>query len=72
MRVYVHLDADVLTNDVMAAQFPAPGGWDERRLKAELAEIAGGCEIVGVEMTAMEDPAVVPLIAEAIDPLLRG
>ena len=69
--LYVHLDADVLSGDVMAAQFPAPGGWDEKRLKAELAELAARCRIVGVEVTAIEDPAVVPLLAEAIEPLLR-
>jgi arginase len=70
--VYVHLDADVLSNDVLAAQFPAPGGWDEKRLKAQLAELAATCEIVGVEVTALEDPALAPMIAEAIAPLLRG
>ncbi len=72
VRVYVHLDADVLSGDVMAAQFPAPGGWDEKRLKAQLAELAATCEIVGVEVTAIEDPAVAPMLAEAIAPLLRG
>jgi arginase len=72
VALYVHLDADVLDESVMAAQFPAPGGWDERRLRAQLAELAAGCEIVGVEITAIEDPAVVPMLAEAIEPLLRG
>jgi arginase len=70
VTVYVHLDADVLANDVMAAQFPAPGGWDEKRLKAQLAELAATCRIAGVEVTALEDPAVAPMIAEAIAPLL--
>ena len=70
--VYVHLDADVLDPSVMGAQFPVPGGWDERRLQAQLAELAAGCRIVGMEVTAIEDPAVAPLIAEAIQPLLRG
>jgi len=70
--VYVHLDADVLSGDVMAAQFPAPGGWDEKRLKGQLAELAATCEIVGVEVTAIEDPAVAPMLAAAIEPLLRG
>jgi arginase family enzyme len=70
--VYVHLDADVLDPSVMAAQFLVPDGWDERRLKAQLAELAAGCEVVGVEVTAIEDPAVVPMLAEAIGPLLRG
>jgi arginase len=69
--VYVHLDADVLDPSVMRAQFPVPAGWDERRLTAQLAELAAGCRIVGVEVTGVEDPAVAPLIAEALEPLLR-
>jgi arginase len=70
--VYVHLDADVLDPSVMAAQFAVPGGWDEKRLRAQLAELAAGCRIVGVEVTAVEDPAVAPMLADAIAPLLRG
>ena len=69
--VYVHLDADVLDPSVMAAQFPVPGGWDERRLRAQLAELAAGCRVVGVEVTAVEDPAVAPMLADALQPLLR-
>jgi arginase family enzyme len=57
---------------VLASQFPVPDGWDERRLKAQLAELAATCRIVGVEVTALEDPAVAPMFAEAIAPLLRG
>jgi arginase family enzyme len=68
--LYVHLDTDVLDPSVMAAQFPVPGGWDERRLHAQLAELAAGCRIVGVEVTALEEPAVAPLVAEALQPLL--
>jgi arginase len=69
--LYVHLDADVLDPSVMASQFPVPGGWDERRLRAQLAELAAGCTIVGIEVTAIEDPATAALLAEAIRPLLR-
>ncbi len=72
VRLYVHLDADVLSEDVMHAQFPAPGGWDEKRLKAELAQLAATNRIVGVEVTALEDPELAPMIADAIQPLLRG
>jgi arginase family enzyme len=68
--LYVHLDTDVLDPSVMAAQFPVPGGWDERRLRAQIAELAAGCRIVGVEVTALEDPAIAPLVADAIQPLL--
>jgi arginase len=69
--LYVHLDADVLDPTVMMSQFPVPGGWDERRLRAQLAELAAGCTIVGIEITAVEDPAVAPMLAAAIAPLLR-
>jgi arginase len=68
--LYVHLDTDVLDPSVMAAQFPVPDGWDERRLRAQLAELAAGCRIVGVEVTALEDLRAVGLVAEAIQPLL--
>jgi arginase len=68
--LYVHLDADVLDPSVMKSQFPVPGGWDERRLRAQLAELAAGCRIVGLEVTALEDPGAAPLLAEAIRPLL--
>jgi arginase family enzyme len=68
--LYVHLDTDVLDPSVMASQFPVPGGWDERRLRAQLAELAAGCTILGVEVTALEDPAVAPMVADAIQPLL--
>jgi arginase len=68
--LYVHLDTDVLDPSVMAAQFPVPDGWDERRLRAELAELAADRRIVGVEITALEDPRAVELVAGAIAPLL--
>jgi arginase len=68
--LYVHLDTDVLDPSVMAAQFPVPDGWDARRLQGQLAELAAGCRIVGIEITALEDLAAVDLVAEAIQPLL--
>ena len=45
-------------------------GWDAKRLNAQLAELAAGCRIVGVEVTALEDLRAVELVAEAIQPLL--
>jgi arginase len=68
--LYVHLDTDVLDPSVMAAQFAVPDGWDERRLRAELAELAADRRIVGVEITALEDHRAVELVADAIRPLL--
>ena len=70
VALYVHLDTDVLDPSVMAAQFPVPEGWDARRLRAQLAELAAGCRIVGVEITALEDTSAVDLVAEAVQPLL--
>jgi arginase family enzyme len=70
--VYVHLDCDVLDPHVHASQFPVPGGWSQQRLRAQLAELAGTCRVVGLEITALEDPALAPAIADAIAPLLRA
>jgi arginase len=70
--LYVHLDTDVLDPSLMAAQFPAPDGWDEKRLHAQLSELAAGCRIVGLEVTALEDTSAVPLVARAIEPLLEA
>jgi arginase family enzyme len=69
--VYVHLDADVLDPSVHASQFPVPEGWSAARLRAQLAELAASCSIVGVEVTAVEDPAVVGLLVAALEPLLH-
>jgi arginase len=69
--LFVHLDVDVLDPSELASQFPVPGGWSLTRLEAQLAELAAGCEIVGLEVTAMEDPGIAPAIASAIEPLLR-
>jgi arginase len=68
--VFVHLDADVLDPSEMAAQFPVPDGWSMRRLRAQLVEIAAVCRVVGVEVTALEDPARAPAIADVLEPLL--
>jgi arginase family enzyme len=69
--VYVHLDCDVLDPSVHAAQFPVPDGWSLERLGAQLAELAAVCDIVGVEVTALEDPSLAPAIASVLEPLLR-
>jgi arginase len=68
--LYVHLDVDVLDPSVLASQFPVPDGWSVSRLKAQLAELVAGCEIVGVEVTALEDPGAVPVVKQALEPLL--
>ena len=55
---------------MLASQFPVPDGWSEQRLSAQLAELAAGCRIVGLEVTAVEEPERAPMIARAIEPLL--
>jgi arginase len=59
--VYVHLDCDVLDPAVHRSQFPVPGGMGLDGLGALLAGL--GDRVVGVEVTALEDPALAPAIA---------
>jgi arginase len=77
--VYVHLDVDVLDESIMPAQFPAPGGLTEERLRDLLEVVADSCEVVGVEITALEAPddhaareELVELVADAVEPLLAA
>jgi arginase len=62
--VYVHLDCDVLDPSVHAAQFPVPGGMALEGLGALLAGL--GDRVVGIEVTALEDTALVPALAELL------
>jgi arginase family enzyme len=59
--VYVHLDCDVLDPSVHRSQFPVPGGMGLEGLQALLAGL--GDRVVGLEVTALEDPALAPAIA---------
>jgi arginase len=52
--VYVHLDCDVLDPSVLRSQFPVPGGMNLDGLRALLAGL--GDRVVGIEVTALEDP----------------
>jgi arginase family enzyme len=63
--VYVHLDCDVLDPSVMRTQFPVPGGMNLEGLRALLAGLDG--RIVGMEVTALEDPSAAATIAELLD-----
>lgn len=45
--VFVHLDLDVLDNELMPADYPAPGGWDWDELDAALAALP---DLVGIEV----------------------
>jgi arginase len=62
--VFVHLDCDVLDPTVHRSQFPVPGGLGLEALRGLLAGL--GDRVVGVEVTALEDPALAPAIAELL------
>ena len=63
---YVHLDLDVLDPEVMSAQFPVPGGWTFEQLEQRLRRL----DVIGVEVTAFEDPR--PELVERLATLLRS
>jgi arginase len=62
--VYVHLDCDVLDPSVHRSQFPVPGGMNLEGLGGLLAGL--GDRVIGIEVTALEDAALVPAIAELL------
>ena len=68
---YIHLDCDVLDPEAMPAEFPAPGGLSEEKLYDLLDAVSDSCEVVGVEVTALNAPDRAPRIAEILDPVLR-
>jgi arginase len=70
--VYVHLDLDVLDPAVMPSEFPAPGGLSQEKLYDLLEAVAGACEVVGLEVTCLEDPGLAGLVSDTIWPLLDG
>ncbi len=75
-RAFLHLDVDILDPDVMAAAVPAPGGLRVDELADVLRELGAAAEIIGLEVTAFDDPAPERLagpLAAAIEPVLpRG
>jgi arginase len=68
--VYVHLDLDVLDPEVMPARYPSNGGLSQEKLYDLLDAVAEACEIVGVEITCLEDPERAGLVADTVTPLL--
>jgi arginase len=68
--VFVHLDLDVLDPAVVPSQFPAPGGLSDGGLRTLLAEVAEAADVVGGEITALEEPGRARRIATIVDPLL--
>jgi arginase len=70
--VYVHLDLDVLDPEVMPARYPADGGLSQEKLYDLLDAVAEACEVVGMEITCLEDPDRAGLVVDTISPLLPG
>ena len=76
--LFVHLDCDVLRNDVLPAAFPAPGGLQPAELGAVLRAAGESCSaLVGLEVTAFSPPPaqraeLAATVAACIDDLLEG
>ncbi len=69
--VFVHLDLDVLDPSVLAPQFPVPDGLHAREVRDVLARLQDEGRLVGLEVTAFEDPAGVDLVTEILEPVTR-
>ena len=69
--VFVHLDVDALDPSVMNAQFPVPGGLQPTEVRDVLARLVAEGRLVGLEVTALEDPAGVDLVTEILEPVTR-
>jgi arginase len=69
LEVFLHVDLDVLDPADMPARFPAPGGASPERVRELLAQVAGACTVVGLEVTSIA-PAHATLAREVLDPLL--
>jgi arginase len=54
--VYVHVDLDVIDPEHFPAQFPAPGGLHPEKLYDLAEAVTDDCELVGLEITALEAP----------------
>jgi arginase len=61
--VYVHFDCDGLDPEVMPVQFPVPGGLGLDEVRDVLAALAADGRLVGLEVTALEDPEQAPAFA---------
>jgi arginase len=69
--VFVHLDLDVLDPSVLAPQFPVPDGLQPAEVRDVLARLEDEGRLVGLEITALEDPAGVELVAGILEPVTR-
>jgi arginase len=64
--VYVHLDVDGLDPSAMPVQFPVPGGLGLDEVRRALASLADEGRLVGIEVTALEDPAQAETVASLL------
>jgi arginase len=66
--LYVHVDTDVLDPTLTPdAGYPAPGGWDVARMRAEMAVLAASGRVVALSICPSAPPA---LDAEGLRPLV--
>ena len=69
MKLFVHLDLDVLDPDEHPARFPAAGGLSPLALREFLAQVVRVADVLGAEVTAAA-PDYGEVAADAIAPLL--
>jgi arginase len=61
--VYVHFDVDGLDPSVMPVQFPVPDGLSLDEVRGVLRSLADAGRLVGIEVTALEDPSRAETVA---------
>jgi arginase family enzyme len=69
--VYLHLDLDVLDPSELPARYPVDGGLSYEKLFDLLDAVVEACELVGFEITCLEDGERAEDVAEVLDPLLQ-
>lgn len=69
MKLFVHVDLDVLDPDVLPARCPAPGGMSPKALNGFLSDVRRVGDVIGAEITAAA-PGHGAMLAAAIAPLL--
>jgi arginase len=67
--VYVHLDLDALDPSVLPPQFPVPGGMSAEEVRDILAGLARDGRLIGLEVTAFEQPEHIELVAGILEPV---
>jgi arginase family enzyme len=67
--VYVHLDCDGLDPEEVPVQFPVLGGLTSAEVRDVIATLASAGRLVGLEVTALEHPDHVDVIAGILEPV---